>query len=50
MCGADLDEGHSFVQEFWVADQTRFLTWCHSCHQACMVTVDAPAILSEPEH
>lgn len=30
-CGAGLDDVRSFVQEFWVATETRFLVWCHRC-------------------
>lgn len=30
-CGARLADPASFVQEFWVAQETRFLIWCRSC-------------------
>lgn len=30
-CGAGLADPRSFVQEFWVASETRFLVWCHEC-------------------
>jgi hypothetical protein len=30
-CGARLDDPASFVQEFWVADEARFLVWCRAC-------------------
>lgn len=30
-CGAKLSDPKSLVQEFWVADETRFLVWCRSC-------------------
>jgi hypothetical protein len=30
-CGASLSDPRSFVQEFWVASETRFLVWCHLC-------------------
>lgn len=29
-CGAALDT-ESFVQEFWVGAESRFLVWCQSC-------------------
>lgn len=29
-CGAALDTD-SFVQEFWVGAESRFLVWCRSC-------------------
>ncbi len=31
-CGEALADPRSFVQEFWVASETRFLVWCHHCH------------------
>jgi hypothetical protein len=31
-CGEGLADTRSFVQEFWVAAETRFLVWCHHCH------------------
>jgi hypothetical protein len=30
-CGATLSDPKSLVQEFWVADETRFLVWCRAC-------------------
>jgi hypothetical protein len=30
-CGARLSDPRSFIQEFWVASETRFLVWCHRC-------------------
>lgn len=30
-CGARLSDPKSLVQEFWVADETRFLVWCRAC-------------------
>ncbi len=30
-CGARLTDPASFVQEYWVADETRFMVWCHVC-------------------
>jgi hypothetical protein len=30
-CGAALADPASFVQEFWVADEARFLVWCRVC-------------------
>jgi hypothetical protein len=30
-CGAALADPASFVQEFWVADEARFLVWCRAC-------------------
>ena len=30
-CGAGLADPASFVQEFWVADEARFLVWCRAC-------------------
>jgi hypothetical protein len=30
-CGSRLSDPRSFVQEFWVARETRFLVWCHRC-------------------
>jgi hypothetical protein len=30
-CGAKLSDPKSLVQEFWVADETRFLVWCRAC-------------------
>jgi hypothetical protein len=30
-CGAGLTDTKSFVQEYWVANETRFLAWCHEC-------------------
>jgi hypothetical protein len=30
-CGAGLADPASFVQEFWVADEARFLVWCRVC-------------------
>jgi hypothetical protein len=30
-CGASLADPASFVQEFWVAEEARFLVWCRSC-------------------
>lgn len=30
-CGAQLTDAKSFVQEYWVASETRFLAWCHEC-------------------
>lgn len=30
-CGAALADPRSFVQEFWVASESRFLVWCHEC-------------------
>jgi hypothetical protein len=30
-CGAALSDLRSFVQEYWVASETRFLVWCHRC-------------------
>jgi hypothetical protein len=30
-CGAELADVRSFVQEYWVASETRFLVWCHRC-------------------
>lgn len=50
VCGTDLAAERSFVQEFWVADETRFLTWCHGCSQMCTVTESDRVVLSEPAH
>lgn len=36
-CGARLADPASFVQEYWVADETRFLVWCHVCQGTCTV-------------
>lgn len=30
-CGARLSDPRSFVQEYWVGAETRFLVWCHVC-------------------
>lgn len=30
-CGTSLADPASFVQEYWVASETRFLVWCRSC-------------------
>lgn len=30
-CGARLSDPKSLVQEFWVADETRYLVWCRAC-------------------
>jgi len=50
VCGADLTGRRSFVQEFWVADETRFLTWCPHCLAQCTVVVSDRVVLTEPEH
>lgn len=31
-CGEELSGARSFLQEYWVANETRFLVWCHACH------------------
>jgi RNase P subunit RPR2 len=30
-CGAALADPGNFVQEFWVAEEARFLVWCRAC-------------------
>ncbi|MEX1264369.1 MAG: hypothetical protein WEE66_10645 [Actinomycetota bacterium] len=37
-CGARLSDPASFVQEYWVANETRFLVWCRACHGTFQVT------------
>jgi hypothetical protein len=37
-CGARLSDPASFVQEYWVADETRFLVWCRACHGTFQVS------------
>lgn len=37
-CGAALSDPANLVQEFWVADETRFLVWCRSCRFTGTVT------------
>ena len=36
-CGARLSDPRSFVQEYWVAFETRFLVWCHVCSGTYLV-------------
>ncbi len=31
-CGASLADPGTFVQEYWVARETRFMVWCRDCH------------------
>ncbi len=31
-CGAPLSDPSSFVQEYWVGRETRFMVWCRGCH------------------
>lgn len=38
-CGVELSGAHSFLQEYWVANETRFLVWCHACHGTWTVIV-----------
>ena len=50
VCGHDLRGERSFVQEYWVGDETRYLTWCPSCRSQCTVVVSDRVVLTEPEH
>ncbi len=36
-CGASLADPASFVQEFWVGRETRFMVWCHECRETYTV-------------
>ena len=47
-CGARLSDPSSFVQEYWVAAETRFLVWCHHCHGTFTVMPVARFEASEP--
>ena len=50
VCGADLRDGASFVQEFWVAQERDFLGWCASCTTMSSVVLAPTVVGHEPEH
>lgn len=37
-CAARLSDPASFVQEYWVGSETRFMVWCRSCRGTFTVT------------
>jgi hypothetical protein len=49
-CGASLDNGAAFVQEFWAGDDRNFLCWCPGCGLLCTVVISARLVSYEPEH
>ena len=49
-CGARLDSGAAFVQEFWAGPDRNFLCWCPGCGLMCTVVISARLLGHEPEH
>jgi hypothetical protein len=49
-CGARLDAGAAFVQEFWAGLDRNFLCWCPGCGLLCTVVISARLVSHEPEH
>jgi hypothetical protein len=49
-CGASLDDGAAFVQEFWAGDDRNFLCWCAGCGLICTVVISPRVTSHEPEH
>ncbi len=45
-CGGTL----AFVQEFWAADERRFLCWCSGCGLTSTVVLSPALVGTEPEH
>lgn len=48
-CGERLAD-RAFVQEFWTADDRRFLCWCPGCELMCTVVLSPQLVGTEPEH
>ncbi len=36
-CGERLTDPASFVQEYWVGNETRFMVWCRTCRETFTV-------------